>query len=105
MSSGTISNAMRRRVFAEEGLVCAICGRPGYEVKHRNSQPSYHTAVDGIYLGIDHIVPRSRGGTNERKNLRVLCTYCNSKKGARLTGEIDWSWVEKLHGFQDGAGI
>lgn len=30
---------------------------------------------------IDHFVPRSRGGTDARTNLRLSCIECNSKKG------------------------
>lgn len=44
---------------------CQVCGeRPGI---HR-------------YLTIDHIVPKSKGGTNDEANLRVLCNRCNSGK-------------------------
>ena len=31
----------------------------------------------------DHIVPRSRGGTDHRSNLQLLCHFCNSTKGDR----------------------
>lgn len=32
-------------------------------------------------LTTDHIVPRSRGGSNDRENLQCLCRRCNSAKG------------------------
>ena len=34
-------------------------------------------------LGVDHIVPPSRGGTDDRSNLMVLCGSCNTIKGDR----------------------
>jgi len=37
-------------------------------------------------LTTDHIVPRSKGGTNDPSNLRVLCRPCNSSKGATGRG-------------------
>jgi len=36
----------------------------------------------------DHIVPKSRGGLNARKNYQVLCRYCNSTKGALTDIEV-----------------
>lgn len=38
-------------------------------------------------LTVDHILPRSRGGGNERENLQALCRTCNSSKGARTMEE------------------
>ena len=34
-------------------------------------------------FAIDHIVPRSKGGTNHMDNLQLLCGHCNSIKGDR----------------------
>ncbi len=34
-------------------------------------------------LTIDHMVPRSKGGTDHLENLQLLCAACNSIKGAR----------------------
>lgn len=34
-------------------------------------------------LTVDHVVPVSRGGSDDIDNLRALCLRCNSSKGAR----------------------
>ena len=33
-------------------------------------------------MTVDHIVPQSKGGTDHRDNLQLLCNACNSMKGA-----------------------
>ena len=33
------------------------------------------------FLQFDHIYPRSKGGSDETGNLRILCRTCNSKRG------------------------
>jgi 5-methylcytosine-specific restriction endonuclease McrA len=35
-------------------------------------------------LEIDHVWPRSLGGTSEADNLQVLCSSCNKAKGANV---------------------
>ena len=37
---------------------------------------------------IDHVVPRSKGGTDHIDNLQLLCGACNSKKGNRTQTEL-----------------
>jgi hypothetical protein len=42
---------------------------------------------------IDHLMPRSRGGSDELRNLVLACTSCNSRKGAK-TYEEYMNWLD-----------
>ena len=55
-------------VFERDGGVCVYCESPDHPT-------------------IDHVVPRSRGGTDELSNLVLACRRCNSAKGARTPQE------------------
>jgi len=62
------------KVIARDGGKCAYCG----------SQDK---------LGADHVLPLSRGGTNDEANLVACCESCNKSKGGRTVEE-----------WRDGAG-
>ena len=57
---------IRAQVLHEEPF-CRMCGRPSTTV--------------------DHIVPRARGGTDERSNLQALCNGCRRRKDAADAAE------------------
>lgn len=61
-----IGNRKWYGVLARDNWTCCSCGR---------------TPLDGVTLEVDHIRPRSRGGTNDPENLQTLCRKCNSGKG------------------------
>ena len=59
----------------------------GYEVREYllekwGRQCAYCDACD-VPLQIDHIVPRSRGGSDRVSNLTLACACCNQNKGAQ----------------------
>ena len=59
----------------------------GYEVREYllekfNRQCVYCGAVD-TRLEIEHLIPRSKGGSNRVSNLAISCHKCNQKKGAK----------------------
>jgi 5-methylcytosine-specific restriction endonuclease McrA len=78
-----VPTSMRRRVFREEGYRCRQCGLVGEERRFPRGGYGYYTSLPGVYLSIDHVVPKSKGGGNDRPNLRVLCTTCNTRKGVK----------------------
>lgn len=64
---------------------------------HEGSGFKYHLNAYGInsyghecLMTIDHIRPRSHGGTNRERNLTTLCSNCNGKKGS------DLNWLRDL---------
>jgi 5-methylcytosine-specific restriction endonuclease McrA len=42
-------------------------------------------------LTLDHVIPRSRGGSNTWENLVASCLHCNNRKGDRLPHEASMS--------------
>lgn len=65
-----ISPQLRNEILERNGFTCQSCGASPGDVDTFN--PSRK-----IRLQIDHIVPVSQGGTEEKDNLRVLCSSCN----------------------------
>jgi hypothetical protein len=60
---------LRNGILERDGFVCAYCKE-----------------TDGPWCA-DHIVPLSRGGSNEPDNLVACCGPCNASKSDRLLSE------------------
>lgn len=61
--------ATRALVIARDGRACRYCGR---------------VLGPRARLHVDHVLPVSRGGSDEPENLVVACERCNVRKGSRL---------------------
>ena len=72
----TIPTATRRKVIERDGCVCRHCGKEVHE----------GDALCDNRLHIDHIIPRSMGGSNSHANLQVLCRSCNLNKSNSFIG-------------------
>ena len=72
-ATAPVSTGVRYEVLKRANKRCELCGvqegDEGYE--------------DRLPLHIDHIEPRSKGGSNEIDNLQVLCRACNLGKSNR----------------------
>jgi 5-methylcytosine-specific restriction endonuclease McrA len=62
-----IPASVRVSVLHRDCYKCVFCGRSPKQVQ----------------LEVDHIVPFSKGGSNDLSNLQTLCFDCNRGKGAR----------------------
>lgn len=60
----------RRAVFARDGGRCQYCSAPA--------------------TSLDHVIPRSRGGTHTWDNVVSACSRCNHVKADRGIHELGW---------------
>ena len=67
-TSRNISDRMRFRILMRDGFACKSCG----------ASPA---KILGLELHVDHIIPWSKGGETEEKNLETKCAQCNLGKG------------------------
>lgn len=49
----------------------------------KRRQPTCTRCGTADDLSVDHVVPKSAGGTDDPSNLQVLCRSCNSAKATR----------------------
>ena len=66
----------RHRLYGEQEGVCVGCD----------------THFPFRVMDVDHILPRSKGGTDHPYNLQLLCSGCNRSKGGRTMAE--WRAVQ-----------
>jgi 5-methylcytosine-specific restriction endonuclease McrA len=52
-------------------------------LKQQRGRCAYCKSQMGIKYQIDHIVALSKGGSDDRRNIQLLCRPCNSKKHAK----------------------
>jgi len=69
----------RFNIYARDGNRCQYCGRQFARVE----------------LNLDHVVPRSRGGTSVWENVVCSCHRCNRLKGGRTPAEAGMRLVRQ----------
>ena len=88
----------RENVFHRDGYVCQYCGE-----KFKRDD-----------LTIDHVIPKSHGGSNLWNNLVCCCDPCNGKKADRTPGQasmrlirepVEPRWISPLHKVAHGPNM
>jgi hypothetical protein len=65
-----VTAPQRARILLRNGYTCQVCGSGA-------GDPHPLDPTKKLRLHIDHVVPVSKGGTDDDSNLRVLCSACN----------------------------
>jgi hypothetical protein len=73
----TIPLSVRFQILERDSFTCRFCGKRAPETE----------------LEVDHIFPRSKGGTDDTSNLVTACRDCNRGKGDRTIdlSQTDWN--------------
>ena len=75
-----VPGTVRARVYERDGGTCQICGYPTEQGGGYNSD---------TYPSVDHITPRSQGGTHTIDNLRTVHRRCNSLRADNKRTDAD----------------
>lgn len=67
---------VREYLLEKWGRHCAYCG------------------VNGVPLEVEHITPRTRGGSDRVSNLTLACTLCNTEKGTQTAAEFGYPEIQ-----------
>ncbi len=72
----------------------------GYEVREylleKYQRQCCYCGVQNVPLEIEHITPKSRGGSNRVTNLCLACHNCNQRKGNQTAAEFGFPQVQAL---------
>jgi len=69
----------RQNIYARDRYKCQYCG-------------DRFSTEDLTY---DHVIPKSRGGKTQWKNIVTCCIDCNRKKGGRIPSEASMKLIRK----------
>lgn len=69
----------RRNLFLRDDFTCQYCGR----------------RCSSDHLSVDHVLPRSRGGSTSWENCVLACVGCNARKADRTLKEAGFRLLRK----------
>jgi 5-methylcytosine-specific restriction endonuclease McrA len=96
------TQAEKSQVHQRDGYHCRFCGMPVVRSKTRklihqaypqaviwgDKEAQQHAAFQAMWAQYDHVVPHSRGGTNDLENLVLTCAPCNFGRAGYTLQEV-----------------
>ncbi len=94
--------AVKKRLHARDGFHCRFCGIPLIRKETRDKikkaypesllwgtrNAEQHAAFQAMWVQYDHLLPHSRGGTNDIENMVITCAPCNYGRMDYLPEEV-----------------
>ena len=69
-------------VYTKCNFTCCFCGLKFEPPNNWNKKDAIRNSI--MWLEIDHIIPLSKGGSDELYNKQTLCQKCNNIKSDKL---------------------
>lgn len=70
-----MKTSLKKTILSKYNYTCQYCGK-------RHGDRVLNT-FNRVEVSVDHIIPTSKGGSNEESNLVCCCVQCNSRKSNR----------------------
>lgn len=80
-----VAGAKRLKIYIRDKYKCGYCGKK----------------FDSKDLTLDHITPKSKGGSGIPENLVTACKPCNNRKADRTPDEANMPLITTIHETQD----
>ena len=104
-----------RSVYVRDGWRCRYCSTRvvdrGMRTRLHRCMPDVarwgarnadkHAALAALSASLDHVVPHSRGGTNEESNLVTACNACQFGRGQWTLEEVGFADPRQFPPIQD----
>lgn len=68
----------KRYIMKRDGNKCRYCGI---------------SAMEGVEMTIDHVIPKSKGGNHSVYNLVLACSRCNLRKGVKPLNKEEYESI------------
>jgi diadenosine tetraphosphate (Ap4A) HIT family hydrolase len=86
-NNDAVRGSVRYEILKRAGNRCELCGASSRDIQ----------------IDVDHITPRSKGGSNDPDNLQALCRTCNAQK--RNQDDTDFRAVHAAYAHREEACV